>query len=55
MPEKVRTYLQRGRRRRDSEAEAALACLPKKTCVFQYENTSQMEAAVHSVDAVEGG
>lgn len=59
MPENVRTYLQRCqgqvRRRLDSEAEAALACLPKQTKVFQYESASQMEAAANNVDAAEGG
>lgn len=56
----VHTYHALGRHCRDSEAEVALACLPKETCVFQYESMSQMEAAAHGVadadvDVDEGG
>ncbi|DAA74806.1 TPA_exp: Uncharacterized protein A8136_2224 [Trichophyton benhamiae CBS 112371] len=40
---------------RDSEAEAALSCLPKDTPVFKYESASQMETAARSVDNGSGG
>ncbi|EEP79459.1 predicted protein [Uncinocarpus reesii 1704] len=39
-----------GSRPRDSEAEAALDCLPPETLVCKYESPSQMEAAARSVD-----
>ena len=52
----IHTYLTSRRRRKDSEAEDALACLPKDTRVFQYESIHQLEAAIHSMvdDAEEG-
>ncbi|KAL1960578.1 hypothetical protein VTO42DRAFT_7157 [Malbranchea cinnamomea] len=38
-----------GERPGDSEAEVALACLPKETPVYRYESVSQMEGAAHTV------
>ncbi|KAK2794130.1 hypothetical protein FQN52_009212 [Onygenales sp. PD_12] len=54
-PRHVDTFLQQIRsgsqkRRRDSEAEAALDSLPKNTPVCKYDTPSQMEAAARSVD-----
>ncbi|KAK2734226.1 hypothetical protein FQN57_001747 [Myotisia sp. PD_48] len=47
------TYLQQQREKPkwvDEEAEAMLACLPKRTPVFHYQSMPKMEAAAHTVN-----